>query len=112
MKKILQKDNKVLRRKATEIPLSDIKKPKIQQLIADMFESLASEEDGVALAAPQIGESLQIFVITPKIFEKPEKEHLVFINPKIVKTSKDRKKWMRVVYLADGIMEQPKEQVV
>jgi peptide deformylase len=57
-----------------------------------MFEALAGEEDGVALAAPQIGESLRIFIITPKIFENPNEEHLVFINPKITKKSKDRKK--------------------
>ena len=92
MKKILQMDKPVLRQISKEIPLSDIKSAKTQKLIKDMFNSLAKEEDGVALAAPQIGESLRIFVITPKIFEKPEEQHLVFINPKITKRSKDKKK--------------------
>jgi peptide deformylase len=92
MKKILQKEEKVLREIAKEVPLEEIKTPKIQNLINDMFESLAGEEDGVALAAPQIGESLRVFIITPKIFGKPEEEHLVFINPKIIKKSKDNKK--------------------
>ena len=85
-------DKPVLRQISKEIPLSDIKSAKTQKLIKDMFNSLAKEEDGVALAAPQIGESLRIFVITPKIFEKPEEQHLVFINPKITKRSKDKKK--------------------
>lgn len=92
MKKILQKEEKVLRQKAKEVPVSEITKPKIKNLISEMYESLAGEEDGVALAAPQIGETLRIFIITPKIFENPEKEHLVFINPKIIKQSSDKKK--------------------
>ncbi len=92
MKKILQKDEKILRQKSKEIPVDQISSKKIQKIIKDMFESLAHEEDGVALAGPQIGESLKIFIVTPKIFEDPSKEHLVFINPKIIKHSKDKKK--------------------
>jgi len=92
MKKILQKEEGMLRQKAKEVPINKIKSPKIQGLIADMFESLAGEDDGVALAAPQIGESLRIFIITPKIFEKPEEEHLVYINPVIIRKSNDKKK--------------------
>jgi peptide deformylase len=92
MKKILQMDKPILRQVAKEIPLSEIKSKKIQKLIKDMFVSLAKEDDGVALAAPQIGESVRLFIITPKIFEKPEEEHLIFINPKITKKSSDKKK--------------------
>jgi peptide deformylase len=92
MKKILQMDKPVLRQVAKEIPLSEIKSKKTQKLIKDMFVSLDKEEDGVALAAPQIGESVRIFIITPKIFENPEEQHLIFINPKITKRSSDKKK--------------------
>lgn len=92
MKKIVQKEDSVLRKTAKEIAVSDISSSKIQNIIKDMFESLAGEEDGVALAAPQIGESLRIFVISPKLFDDPKEEHLVFINPKILKKSNDKKK--------------------
>lgn len=92
MKKIVQKEDVVLRKIAKEIPENKITSKEIQQVIKNMFESLAGEEDGVALAAPQIGESLRIFIISPKIFDKPTEEHLVFINPKILKKSNDRKK--------------------
>jgi len=92
MKKIVQRENPILRKKAKEVSISAIKTSKIQNLIKDMFESLAGEDDGVAIAAPQIGESLKIFVITPKIFEYPSEEHLVYINPIITKKSKDNKK--------------------
>lgn len=92
MKKIVQKEDVVLRKIAKEIPENKITSKEIKQVIKNMFESLAGEEDGVALAAPQIGESLRIFIISPKIFDNPEKEHLVFINPKILKKSNDKKK--------------------
>lgn len=92
MKEIVQKEDKVLRKIAKEVNPSDISDTKIQNVIKDMFEALASQDDGVALAAPQIGESLRIFIISPKIFEGSEDSHLVFINPKIIKSSKDKKK--------------------
>jgi peptide deformylase len=93
MKKIVQNGDQTLREIAKEILVSDISKPKIQNLIKEMFISLARESDGVALAAPQIGVSLRIFVISPIVFAKysEQKTRLVFINPKITSRSKDKK---------------------
>lgn len=91
MKKIVQMDNPVLHQEAQRIEPTDITSPKIQSLIADMHQSLATQNDGVALAAPQIGASYQIFVVAPFIFEEPEKEHLVYINPVITHSSKKTK---------------------
>lgn len=100
---IVQKGNKVLREISKEIPIPDIKKPKIQQILKDMNYALDNEYDGVALAAPQIGLSLRIFIISSKAFDNdflykgssnPIKKYapnLVFINPVITKISKDRK---------------------
>jgi len=95
MKKIIQKGNKVLRQKAKEIPLDEISSKKIKTLIKDMKEALAQEQDGVALAAPQIAVSLRLFIISPLVYNMVEKEklpELVFINPEIIKKSKDQKK--------------------
>ena len=96
MKKIIQKENKVLRKISPEIPIKDIKTKRIQKLIQEMQESLANEKDGVALAGPQIAESLRIFIISPIAYqtvkEKYENQHLVFINPKIIWKSNDSKK--------------------
>jgi peptide deformylase len=88
-----------------------------------MSAALKSQNDGVALAAPQIGYSLQIFVVSGKIFsadfsragslsastdaalplgssacETPRsgnfaEKDMVFINPKISKLSRE-KEWM------------------
>ena len=70
MKEILQKNEKVLRQIAREIPVSDIKTTKIKKVLKEMSEALQSQDDGVAIAAPQIGYSLRIFVVSGKIFAK------------------------------------------
>ena len=66
-----------------------------------MRKALGGEEDGVAIAAPQIGESLRIFIVRGDVllFAKGKKpsskekvEDLVFINPEIIKISKKKKK--------------------
>ena len=70
MKKILQKEEKVLRKIAKEVPISDIKKEKIKKTLKEMSVALKSQDDGVAIAAPQIGYSLRIFVVSGKILNK------------------------------------------
>ncbi|MCM2339388.1 MAG: peptide deformylase [Burkholderiales bacterium] len=108
MKKIVQKEDRVLHKDAKEIPVKDITTPKIQKILKEMSQALKNQSDGVALAAPQIGYSLSIFVVSGKIFHKdfvrgmqefekiPENEvpkDLVFINPKISKLSRE-KEWL------------------
>ena len=66
---ILQKEEKVLRQKAKEVPIGEITSPKIKKIISDMKKALAEQTDGVGLAAPQIGVSFQIFIVSGKIFE-------------------------------------------
>ena len=67
MRSILaQEKNPALREKAREIPLSDIKSARTRKLVADMKKLLAAEEYGVALAAPQVGEALRLFVVSGK----------------------------------------------
>lgn len=91
MKDIVQRDNEVLRQVAEYIRKEDIQSEKIQKVITEMHRSLATQKDGVALAAPQIAESLQIFVIAPFVFEDPEAHPRVYINPEITWTSKGTK---------------------
>ncbi len=68
MKIILQQQERVLRKVAKEVPLPDITKPKIKKILKEMSVSLASQHDGVAIAAPQIGYSFRIFLVSGKIF--------------------------------------------
>ncbi len=89
IREIVQEGHPALRNQAKKVPIENIKTKEIQELIQDMHDSLATQKDGVALAAPQIGVEKQIFVIAPFLFEKPEKEHLVYINPRIIMSSKE-----------------------
>ena len=68
--------------------------PGLQQLIADMFETMYAA-NGVGLAAPQIGQSIRLFIVDASPFAEDEEgnptedAHLkdfkkVFINPYIV----------------------------
>lgn len=116
MKKILQKNETVLRQIAEEIPLKDIRTDKIKKILKEMSEALKSQEDGVAIAAPQIGYPLRIFLVSGKVFSKKftkskeetsdgkkasestreiqdEIKNVVFINPKISRLSRE-KDWM------------------
>ena len=108
IKEIVQKNDKVLHQNTKEILVSEITTPKIKKILKEMSLALKSQGDGVAIAAPQIGYLLSIFVVSGKIFHKdfirgekdfkkiPEKEgekDLIFINPKILKLSKE-KKWL------------------
>jgi peptide deformylase len=102
---IVQNENKILRKISKEVPIASIQKVKIQKIIEDMNMALDSQYDGVAIAAPQIGVSLRIFIVSSKIFDenfiggeltnKPKniikKPNLVFINPIFKKISKDKK---------------------
>src|SRR3990167_960881 len=69
-KKILQQKEKVLRHMAHEVHIADIKTKKIKKVLKEMSEALKSQDDGVAIAAPQIGYSLRIFIVSGKIFSK------------------------------------------
>ncbi len=59
--KIARMGHPVLRARARPIHPSEIRTPKIQQLVDDMFETM-KEYQGVGLAAPQVHESVRLFV--------------------------------------------------
>ncbi len=99
MVKIYGKDEPVLREIAKSVPVADIQSPEIKKVIADMQTALLSQDDGVAICAPQIGVSLRIFVVSGRtlaeISNDPERtipDH-IFINPQIVKMAK-KTEWM------------------
>lgn len=58
---------------------------KIQELIKDLLDTMYAQ-NGVGLAAPQIGENYRVFVIDVSTGEEPLNP-MVFVNPKIIKKS-------------------------
>ena len=91
MKKIVQQNDPVLRKISEPFDPKEVLSTSTQKIISEMFESLASQKDGVALAAPQIGYSKRLFVVSAHIFDTTTPPPLVYINPKIVKRSNDKK---------------------
>jgi peptide deformylase len=59
--KVARMGHPVLRTRARAIDVGEIKSSRIQQLIDDMFETM-TEYQGVGLAAPQVHESVRLFV--------------------------------------------------
>lgn len=69
---VVQEGAKVLREKAKPVLKRDIGSAALNAVIKKMKDTLDTEEFGVAIAAPQIGESLRMFVIAGKAFETDE----------------------------------------
>ena len=92
-------ENPVLREMACEVPSGEIPSPRIRALIADMKKLLAKEKFGVALAAPQVGEALRIFVVSGKALARDQAESetadatyvdQIYINPVMTKLSRGK----------------------
>lgn len=85
MLKIIQAPAPVLSEKAKKINKVDVK---ILNLINEMTLTLENTTDpeGVGLAAPQVGKSLQIFIIK----EGPKSPLYTFINPEILFLSEEK----------------------
>ncbi|PIR69844.1 MAG: peptide deformylase [Candidatus Niyogibacteria bacterium CG10_big_fil_rev_8_21_14_0_10_46_36] len=101
-KKIVLDPDPVLRKKAEEVKKEDIRSPDTQSLIRTMAEVLLESENGVGLAAPQIGAPLRVFIVLKKVLtlseEKKDQEEArkkdplsevdIYINPEIKNRSK------------------------
>ena len=101
---ILTEPNKILRQVAKSIKKEEIITSEIQELILAMKETLKHSEDGIGLAAPQVGKSIRLFLVSEEALaldrgekmsvddgkneqKKKEWQSIVFINPEIKKTS-------------------------
>jgi peptide deformylase len=72
----------VLRQKAARVAdLTD----DVRRLIEDMFDTMYAEE-GVGLAAPQVGVSLRVIVVDPR---EPDVVPFVLVNPEVVEASEE-----------------------
>jgi len=87
----VQKETPVLRAKAAVVAASEFGTSALQKLLTHMSTALAACDDGVALAAPQIGIAKSIFIVSGKVFREnkddPVPADLVFINSKMKKLS-------------------------
>jgi peptide deformylase len=88
--KVARMGHPVLRTKALPVPVPDIQTPRIQRLVDDMFDTMR-EYAGIGLAAPQVHESLRVFVaglrdaevVTP-MTDDVDMPFITLINPEVV----------------------------
>ncbi len=98
MTQIVQKGDPILREQAQPITEEEFGSDWLQQVIEQMKEALNTQEDGAALAAPQIGIGKQLFVVSHRIFQHLDgseryDDDKEFINPEIIKRSRETE-WM------------------
>ena len=79
----------VLRERARDVTPEELASDRIQRLIDDMFDTM-SDQEGIGLAAPQVHESLRIFVagltdadvVTPMDDDR-DMPYIALINPEV-----------------------------
>ena len=95
---IVQAGSLVLRQKAKPVAKKEFGSAKLVALIRKMKAALTKEAYGVAIAAPQIGSPLRIFVVAGRAFVSDEEgsgntaknipPDMVFINPELLRVSR------------------------
>ena len=88
---------KTLRQGSRELTKAEILSPEIQQLMADMVPAMY-DNDGIGLAAPQVGVNVRLCIIGKDAIHKderpkkapadPKRKDLVLINPAYQKMNK------------------------
>lgn len=81
---ILDRTAPVLRAKARLVAPDELGTEQLADIVLKMRKALHQEDDGVAIAAPQVGESLRLFIVKGGILKRfPEDQ--IFVNPEIVR---------------------------
>jgi peptide deformylase len=102
--KILNREDPILHKVADFVSGEELKTPAFKKILAKLKNALHTQDDGVAIAAPQIGVSKRIFLVNGKTLGmlrsgksyenmSPEDEmpDMAFINPEIIKLSKKKR---------------------
>ena len=109
MTTIVQTGDKVLRETAKEISLAEIKSAKIRNILKKMTDALSAAKDGVALAAPQIGVPLRVFIVLKEYTENKTSQELKEIQEKKDKANFFANKGGRMRLLAKRMRDKADE---
>ena len=87
--KVTKLGHPVLRTPSEAVPREAITSPELQRLIRDMIDTM-HEEEGVGIAAPQVGATKQLAIIEVREDSRSQRPIplTVLINPKITASSK------------------------
>lgn len=80
--KVARMGHPVLRQKARQLEKHELRSPETQRFIDDMIDTMR-EYSGVGLAAPQVHESVRIFVAHLDTEGRGESEAIAIVNPEI-----------------------------
>ncbi len=80
--KVARMGHPVLRQRARAVDKHEIRTPEFQKLIDDMIDTM-EEYSGIGLAAPQVHESVRLFVAVLDPDDKGEGEPTALINPEV-----------------------------
>lgn len=89
-----------LRKKATDLSVEDIRTDENLQLLIARMKVTLDEEEGVGLAAPQVGISRNLFLFIR--IDKPDFPVQVAINPRIINTPEEM-----ICFEGDGCLSIP-----
>lgn len=93
MTEIIQKDgdgSQVLRETADPVSDDEFDSDQLTQILRKMKQALHATDDGVAIAAPQVGISKRVFLVRDSVFADRndlDNKDKAFINPDLVNTS-------------------------
>lgn len=84
---VLTLGNPLLREVARDLEIEELRTPWFHRLVEDMVETMHHEE-GIGIAAPQIGESVQVAVVEIPVDSERYPGHepfatAIFVNPRI-----------------------------
>ncbi len=79
IRRIVEYPEPILRVKAKDVEIFD---EELKILIEDMAQTMF-DAPGIGLAAPQVGESLQVIVVDTTVLGE-EQQHMALVNPKVI----------------------------
>lgn len=107
--------NPILRGRAKQLTLIEIKSAETQELITNIRYTLVEKKYGIGLAAPQVGQGVALSVIyirptkTRPNLPKDKWADLVIINPKITMTYGNKKQlWEGCISLSEVFAKVPR----
>ena len=87
--KVARMGHPVLRQRGRPLESSELRSPRVQKLIDDMVDTMR-EYNGVGLAAPQVHESVRLFVALLADDPDERTSAVVIVNPEFVANSNAR----------------------
>ncbi len=85
---IYPQEREALRKQSAEVPVVN---RRVRRLIKDLKDTLKAHEEGIGLAAPQIGEHRRVLIVRLSEGQKSLSPPLALVNPRVLETANPRR---------------------